>query len=269
MKHLSTQELRQTQLAILDAVDAYCREREISYFIFAGSLIGAVRHKGYIPWDDDLDICMLREDYERFIASFPSQGDARFQVRSMEHTPGYYLAAAKVIDTETTLTEFVRRPIPLGVNLDIFPLDSLPEEEEEIRRLDRRLAKYRRMLILKNIKRDANRSFWKNAVLSCSALLLLPVSRRLLLKKISAMAQCFRGDERCTNLGDISVFTYGMKEVFPKEDFSASVPLEFEGRTVPAPTGYQRVLTRMYGDYMQLPPEDKRKTHHAFTAYRK
>ncbi|MEE3458419.1 MAG: LicD family protein [Candidatus Faecousia sp.] len=265
MKELTTVELRKEQLRILDAIAAFCKEKNLRCYLFAGTLIGAVRHQGYIPWDDDLDICMLRADYDRFLREFPDNGD--FWIACADNTPGYYLAAAKVVSKRTVLMEQVANPIPLGVNVDVFPIDALPDSDKELHRLNQKISKYRNLLLLKNTLRSADRSKAKNAVLAVSQLLSRPLSTAVLLRKIDKLARSYSGMPGCSRVGDISVFTYGMREVFSAAVFSDTVSLPYEGKEYPAPSGYHDLLSRMYGDYMKLPPAEKQITHHAFTAY--
>lgn len=267
MRKINKDELKDIQLHILEAVDAFCHQNGIQYFLFAGSLIGAVRHKGYIPWDDDIDICMKRADYERFMKAFHEQTEyPQLSFLCFEKDPQYYLASGKVIDNRTVMIEKTNLAYPIGVYVDVFPLDDLPADEKKIRALDKRMKKYRDMQTLKLVTSDEKRSYLKNAVLNISEWLLKPVKMPWILQKIISLAQTYRN---CSGemLADISVFTYGMREVFPAADFNSACKLEFEGRLFDAPIEYEDVLTRMYGDYQKLPPKEKQVSHHVFEAY--
>ena len=104
-KDISVEELKMIQLKILDSIDDFCKKNGIQYFLFSGTLIGAVRHKGYIPWDDDVDICMKRKDYDRFFSEFNQQRRDTLKAISAEIEKNYYLASGKVIDTATVIEE--------------------------------------------------------------------------------------------------------------------------------------------------------------------
>lgn len=267
MKMIDTVELKEIQLQILEEIDRFCQANSIQYFLFAGTLIGAVRHNGYIPWDDDIDICMKRSDYERFFSTFNcSSYSGYLSAICHENDKEYYLAAGKVVDTRTVLIEKTKFKHSIGVYVDVFPMDNLPAEDNKIKALDSKLKKYRWMQTLKTVVPDSKRSMLKNLALYCGEILLRPVSISTIIRKITLLAKTFA---HCENekLADISVFTYGMKEVFPASDFAESCKLSFEGKKFNAPINYDDVLSRMYGDYMKLPPKEKQISHHVFEAY--
>ena len=122
-KELSLEEKKKILVSILSEVHNFCDENNLKYFLPGGTLIGAVRHKGFIPWDDDIDIYMPRNDYEKFLCEFNKESE-RYQVISLK-TDGYYLPFGKVIDTKTVLIENVDSDYKMGIYLDIFPLDNL------------------------------------------------------------------------------------------------------------------------------------------------
>ena len=131
-KLLSEEDIRQLQIEILDEVHAFCTANSITYFLAGGTLIGAIRHNGYIPWDDDIDIMMYRDDYNRFINLF-NKNNERYHVFSIENDSGYNYHFAKICDKYTYLdeTNLKINDIDLGINIDLFPLDKLPPEANE------------------------------------------------------------------------------------------------------------------------------------------
>lgn len=165
MKQITQEELKNIQVNILDRVKAFCDANEIEYFLFAGTLLGAVRHKGYIPWDDDIDICMRRKDYDRFFEVFNTDRKDGLRAIDYKNEKGYYLASGKVIDDRTIMQETTNFDKKIGVYIDVFPLDDLPENVKELRRLDRKIKPYRNMLLLKIIKPNGKRSWYKDAIL--------------------------------------------------------------------------------------------------------
>ena len=150
-KDISVEELKMIQLKILDSIDDFCKKNGMQYFLFSGTLIGAVRHKGYIPWDDDVDICMKRKDYDRFFSEFNQQRRDTLKSISAETEKNYYLASGKVIDTATVIEEENNCAMPIGVYVDIFPMDNLPSDDKKLKKLNHRIDIYRKMLILKEV----------------------------------------------------------------------------------------------------------------------
>lgn len=143
MKLITKQELRDVQINILDAIDSFCIGKNITYWLCGGTLLGAVRHKGYIPWDDDIDIMMPRTDYERFIVEF--KGFDYLKVISHNTDESYPFAFATVNDTRTWKKETrLRKKYAknICVNVDVFPIDSLPDDQKEIKRIFKRVKWY-------------------------------------------------------------------------------------------------------------------------------
>ena len=142
-KELSKEEIKNIQMEILKSIHLFCVEHNLRYSLAYGTLLGAIRHKGYIPWDDDVDIMMPRPDYERFIKEY-SNYESKYTVQTHINDPSYFLAFAKVYDNRTELVIF---PTKTGVFVDVFPIDGLPDSEEETQRYYERRLK----LIFKNI----------------------------------------------------------------------------------------------------------------------
>ena len=128
MKQLDINELRAIQLEILDYVAKFCDEHEIKYWLDGGNLIGAIRHKGYIPWDDDVDVGMLRADYEKFMLMF-NENNTRYRFTCYELNRSFYLPSGKVTDTETVLYEPDEKGIKTAVYVDIFVYDNAPDDD--------------------------------------------------------------------------------------------------------------------------------------------
>ncbi|MBQ8445584.1 MAG: LicD family protein, partial [Opitutales bacterium] len=128
MREITHEELKQIQLGILDKVHEFCEKNGITYFLSSGTLIGAVRHKGYIPWDDDLDLYMPRADYDKFIKLFSANSPENTKLLSLETDKKYQYPFAKVIDDRTEMVETaVGESFKIGVYIDVFPVDSVPD----------------------------------------------------------------------------------------------------------------------------------------------
>ncbi|MDY6309086.1 MAG: LicD family protein, partial [Oribacterium sp.] len=125
MKLITADVIRPIQLQIMDELDAFCRAHEIPYTLLGGTLIGAIRHKGYIPWDDDIDICLFRPDYDRLLREFQSES-GHVELWTPDRTPNYLHPYCKAVDTRTVLIEADKKHA-IGVNVDVFPLDDMPE----------------------------------------------------------------------------------------------------------------------------------------------
>ena len=147
------QELRQIQMGILDEVHQFCEQHGLRYFLSSGTLIGAVRHRGYIPWDDDIDIYMPRQDYEQFLLTYT---DAKGIYRAINPAtePHYYYTFAKVVDQRTRMVEKETEGYEIGVYLDIFPVDYVTDNlsrRERVFRIKKLLYKIRRCKISNSI----------------------------------------------------------------------------------------------------------------------
>lgn len=261
MREITDEELKKIQLDILDSVHAFCQAHNLTYFLGYGTLIGAVRHKGYIPWDDDIDICMPRNDYERFIKSF--RGVENMRVRSLETDAAYYLPFAKVENTATLLVEAVRYPIEYGVNIDIFPLDGVPDDMEQRQRLFKKVKRLYYVEVLKSLKFNKNRGFHKNLLIALVHWLTCFFSMRSLAIRIDKLL-----DKHADGTLDIcEIVTSDIKTCVPRETIKQSVDVAFEGRLYKTMAGYDEFLKRVYGNYMVPPPENERTTHHAFKVY--
>lgn len=267
MRAVAANELKEIQISILKAVAAFCEENHLSYFLTGGTLIGAVRHRGFIPWDDDVDLNMPRKDYEYFFANFNESRNDTLVAISLENSKDYYLASGKVYDARTVLTERVLGATPIGVNIDIFPMDEFPGDTYKLNRITREVGFLRSLLLFKTLIWNQSRPLIKNLALIAGRTMLLPIDRKALLKTISDKSQKYNNDPKCTKVAVMAVLIYGKKEIFDKKDFEGVVKLEFEGDLYSAPSGYDHILRQVYGDYMQLPPEEARVSTHDYEVF--
>ncbi len=261
--------IKEIELNILNKVVDYCEENKLRYFLTGGTLIGAVRHKGFIPWDDDIDINMFRSDYDFFFENFNNNRTDNLRAISIETNSDFYSANGKVYDNSIALIENINKPVEIGINIDIFPLDYLPDDEVLRKKLNKKVGRERNILKLKNIKISSERSFCKNAILFCSQILLMPIKREKIIKKITSLSKSYDEKDDCTYLAAISTLIWGEKEIFRKEDFEKTIKVEFEGRKYDAHSGFDRTLRQVYGDYMLLPPLEKRVSHHSYKVFEK
>jgi lipopolysaccharide cholinephosphotransferase len=251
------QELRSLQMGILDHVHHFCESHGLRYFLSSGTLIGAVRHGGYIPWDDDIDIYMPRRDYEQFLQTY-SDATGTYRVIDPSKEPHYYYTFAKVVDQRTRMVEQETQGYEIGVYMDIFPVDYVSDDPTERERV------FRRKHLLYKIRRC--KIAHANPLRSRLAYLVYrhwPLSVRQIERRIRSLIVLDTPTQTVCNMTEAGP---SIKGCFPASDIASSVDIQFEGRTYKTMVGYKDYLTRTYGDYMTLPPEDQRVTHH-FEAY--
>ncbi len=262
MKSIDTKRLKEIQVEILNSVTEFCDENKLEYFLGYGTLIGAVRHQGFIPWDDDIDLVMKRKDYEIFIATFNGHNQDH-KVYSCKNTSWYPFPYAKISDETTVLKEENDNMTgEIGVNIDLFPLDYLPKDKKVLKKIKHLYN----ILMLKSIKINKNRSLVKNIILRVSKVLFKGKSPNGIANQIDQVA--LSSYEKTKNMGNL-VFTEKTTDYAQAPAFKTGEEAEFEGRTYTIPKGYHEWLTNFYGDYMTLPPEESRVTHHHFLAYEK
>lgn len=265
MKELTSEELKQVQIDIMKYVHNFCEKNSIKYFICSGTLIGAVRHKGFIPWDDDIDIMMPREDYERFIKLFSNE-DGKYKVWSHKLQRNYPNSYAKVTDETTVKYENALSAIEMGVDIDVFPLDDIPDDDTEAEEFIKECKRYYDLMTFKKVRLRKDRSLVKNFALFVGRLGLMFYPFHKMLANIDKHAQKYNG---CggSRSADAVYCMAGMKELHKKEWFEETIGLPFENEVFKAPKGFDLMLSTRYGNYMQLPPKDKQITHHDFKAY--
>lgn len=267
MRIIDIEELKRVQLDILKNVHVFCQQNHITYFLAYGTLIGAVRHKGFIPWDDDIDIVMPRRDYEKFVREFSHEDNSsQFYVLAPEINKQFPLPYGKVVDSRSVLIESVENPYPMGVNIDLFPLDISPEDKSKAYKIMRRTQRWSKFYVLKNTQINNTRVLWKNIVLQLSHLFLWPLNNSVIIKKILSNAKA-NMDTCSPYYGMFVQCSMGKGYHMPQKWFESVVELPFEDYAFNCPVGYDEFLKEYYGDYMQMPPIDKRVSHHAFKAY--
>ena len=246
--------LQMRMLRVLEAIDRTCQEHQLEYGIFAGSLLGAVRHQGFIPWDDDMDILMPRPDYERFIAHSKEWLPEPYEFVCAENDPQYPLPFGKVQDASTTLIERLHLSYLGGIYVDVFPVDAVPANPVA------RYWHFAQYGFLRQALYWIHRDPYRHGHGPSSWVPLL--TRKLttmtsLQKKIRQLLTKY-DYETCTLVAD---YTDGLKGVMPKEVEGVYAPYTFEGKKFMGVKNYQHYLTQMYGDYMNIPKGNHQKQH--------
>ena len=270
-RKINLEEQKELELLIMDQIVAFCKEKQLRYYLMFGTLLGAVRHKGFIPWDDDFDIAMPREDYEVFLAEFNNWSDSRYKVVDYSNTEKYYLTFAKVIDTKTVLREKkIKDVIDLGIYIDIFPIDFLGDDREEVlQHFSRKIMPLRKFLTVRDsdLSQLSQAKMFTRLKWTVAHCLTQLISRKCVIKKFNVHAMKYKTCLSSKYCGVLSTMSYNANKIMESKWFEEVVPLQFESRIFDAPVGYENVLEYFYGDYMQLPPKEKRVLPHTFDAY--
>lgn len=240
-----------------------CEENDLRYYIIAGTMLGAVRHKGFIPWDDDIDVGMPRSDYEKLRALAKEKGKMGkylIEYPSLENKEYPYLIA-KLYDTTTTFVEKQRRKVKRGIYIDIFPLDGIGDSMEEAAENYKLFYKNFKLNLIISSAFLRRRGLYKNMAVLCGRVISpVFVNKRKLAKKIDGICKRFDFDKSKI----VSNLMGGAREkgFIPREYFGTPTLVQFEGLMVYGLEQPELYLKSMYGDFMKLPPVEKRVSLH-------
>lgn len=265
-------EHKKVMLNILASFADFCEEKGYSYFLDAGTLIGAVRHKGYIPWDDDIDVNMPRMDYDKFIQFAKSNEGYLTEHLQVEFPDDTIYPFLKIADDRTILIEFPEKyPMEVGVYIDVFAKDGILDDSKKSKAVCK-LSEFLRLLQWFNKfsiyawKRDKSRL--RRCVAAIGRVCIkFPNSPIHLQDKLIQWNQKKHPLEKCKY---VTTLTNGeFHKIAPKEYFSDYIMMDFEGEKFRCPVGYDAYLRCLYpGDYMQLPPENKREHHNTIVYWK-
>ena len=261
MKRLSTDEIKKIELKILNIFNTYCHEHNLKYYLAGGTLLGAIRHKGFIPWDDDIDICMPRPDYERLLDEFPpNKSISNLQICEVRYN-NFDAPFCKIVAVNTKVkNKYLGNLANQKLWIDILPVDGLPENIDEVVQIYKKCNFYRKMLLLC----DANLGEGKTLFRKWAKYLLKPLAnfygKNKLINKLVSIGKS-HPYETSEYVGIVTWGLYGSGERMLKSEFETAIEVEFEGCRFPAFSCWDSYLHGLYGDYMQLPPLEKRQTH--------
>ena len=264
---VTIRETQEVQLEILLAFDRICKTHNISYQLFAGTLIGAIRHKGFIPWDDDVDVCMLRSEYDKFTKIAQSElGDAYF-LQNYTTDPAFQSQYSKIRKNHTLYVENLVQDVDMhqGIFIDVFPYDDV----EPIRlsgRVQRRLIHRLKIINYCRVKRvnESEPNLVSRIAKKGTYYLLKAIPKRYLDRLITKVATWSNG-KGATEVAELNISTSPslyQKFKIDKEMFAHSIEWEFEGHYFPVPQAYDAILSKNYGDYLSLPPTHQQEPHH-------
>lgn len=262
MKKIEIDEQKKIQLNMLKYIKSICEENSITYFLGGGTLLGAIRHKGYIPWDDDIDIMLPRKDYNKLKNVFNDLKNEEYKLLSYENCDSYYYPFAKIVNTKTKLIEYNQEEIEeLGIYIDIFPIDEIPDEEKERKKVFKKFVFYNRLL---KCYKHKDFSYLSKSKISIFVKQILKSIINIFKLKNNILNNIDKICTKYTNTNTVACITgvYFEKEIMPKSYISDYVMVEFEGEEFKAPIGYDEYLTKHYGDYMKLPPKEKQVSNH-------
>jgi len=249
------------ELEILRDVTRICEDNKLQYFLSGGTLLGAVRHKGFIPWDDDIDISMPRKDYEKFIQICKTQMESKYFLQCNETDPTYWLPFIKVRKNGTVFEEesIISIDAHKGFFVDIFPLDNANKETSFLQRIQGSISKNIAKIV--NHKRGIvflpKKPGWKlKRILS----LMMPFSINFL-TKLQQKIMGWNKNDKAPYFTSIGSRYDLIKQTIPKNKFLPNTYVEFEGRFFRAPNDWDYVLKRIYGAYMSIPLKENRQNH--------
>ena len=259
-------EIQQMELGIMEYIHETCQKIGVKYFLAYGSLIGAVRHKGFIPWDDDMYICMLREDYEKLQDYLIANPDERYEVMSYKNNLNYVYPFMKVQDNQTyLLEEDVRIDSNMGIYVDIFPVDGYEDDSVFKDKMTRLIKK--RQLSCYTFKGITNtKSILNSLIRYISVIIFYFTNTNKYIRGIDELAQSRKVDDY--ELVDYLIYKDMNKPVWKREWLKQTITGVFEGKEFMIPKNYHEILTSDYGDYTQLPPVELRFSHHDFQLWK-
>ena len=262
---LDKAQLRELQLAELDGLnyfDDFCRSHGLTYYLCGGCLIGSIRNKGFVPWDDDIDVLMPRPDYEQFLRLYKEENKSeRFVLLDGDKENTYGNIFAVLMDTYHTLVKEYQQDMdmPHGIPLDIFPIDGLASSKMA------RIMQYVWTMVY-SLFRSGIVPKNQGGLLGFGSKVLLGIFRgknvRYKIWKFAEKRMSRYSFETSENVAELCAGFYFMKKVYPRDIYDGVTEVEFEGRNYLAMKNYDKYLKIPFGNYMELPPEEKRVAHH-------
>ena len=264
MREITDQELKLDMLEIMDVIHNFCVKQNIKYSLAYGTLLGAIRHNGYIPWDDNLDIIMFREDYEKFKLGFNQIKGCPFKLIDNEIDPGYINLAPKVIDTRTTMVDGIENSEKMGVWVDIFVIDYLKDDYSVSEKMMNKSLFYNLTIRSHYMSKTSKRPLHQRIIFGMMCFMEHFINREKVLKKIQNQ---FTNKNYQNYCGVIVQNFPSKKDVWETEWFDSYELHTFEDREYYIVQAYDALLRKNYNEYWVLPKEEQRVTHHSAKLY--
>ena len=263
MKLLTLSEIQQLQIEMISEIDSICRENNIEYAFMYGSMLGMVRHSGFIPWDDDIDIVLSRENYEKLLNVLLNKDINNRFIQNNKTDKYFEFPIIRYCAKNTFCYSSERQKLKSKkyIYIDIFPLDNLPDDDELAKQHIKKVSKLRKIIYHKMNYRWCNKT--KLGYLRCylyKFIYCFSSIRKLVNKlEIEMTRYSFMSSKRLINFNtayNYNVDTFNRDELFPSKEFS------FDGKMFFGVNDYEKILRQLYNDYLILPPEEKRKQRH-------
>lgn len=263
---MSLQEIQSVNLEMMKDIHTFCVEKGINYSLAYGSMIGAIRHKGFIPWDDDIDIMMTRPDFERFSREYKN---TKGYVLSSVYDEDTYINYTRVFDSHTWVTHCPKSAkYATGIWIDVFPIDCISEDAvvsrkqfQELRHFTIAVEKWRKNLT--RLEKPGIMGKLKSCVRLAQLLLTNKGSFPYWHQRICDICKeyPFGSTGKCSSLVCVEANRNDKQEIFSVEDFKEYILMPFEDSQFYVASGYDHILTTIFGDYMQIPPKEKQISH--------
>lgn len=254
-------EIQKKLVKMMNWFHDYCVQENLRYYALGGTMLGAMRHQGFIPWDDDIDIGMPRKDYERLEKIFDNQTNTKYMLETPSSKENdFCYPYAKLFDKETTLIENQKYKIVRGLYIDIFPLDGLGDNLESAKEKYKQVEHNRNLLLLKTSGIRKGRSLSKNAAICLFKL--IPINEKKLLRKVAGLGNV--QDYDTSEFGGNTLGAWRWKEIMPVKYMGTPTLYQFENMKIFGAENADAYLSHLYGDWKKLPPKEKQVTHHDF-----
>lgn len=263
---LSINDIQKIELELLVEFKKICEHNNINFFLDGGTLLGAIRHHGFIPWDDDVDVIIPRRDYNKLLNLSPQISNSRIKLLSFNYVNDYYNPFAKLVDLRTRkILMGVQQYKDAGINIDIFPLDGMPDDEL-VANKNFAIIKFYQSIWWNAISKPMENFVWyrkiPKKIINCLSKI---IGYRFPLKKIDTLIS--KIDYESSKFVGSYISGKGTRSRIEKDVFDTSIIVEFEGESFTAPSGFHKYLTKIYGNYMELPPIEQRILHHKYQVF--
>lgn len=266
---LTISEIQKISLDILKKIDEICCKLNLRYVLTYGTLLGAVRHNGYIPWDDDVDIMMPRPDYEKLLEYIKVYSRELYPLCALnsQTTPHYPYIITRISNSEYWLDTQNEKKCGMGIFIDIYPLDGLGnnfKKAEKIMTIAKGFSSLAYLSTRKYLSFKGTKSLKKNVMKPFAFIFSKIMGKTFFEKKLLGMAYLYEYDK-----SEFVGCVVWERELFKRTDIDNMILHDFEECQFWIPKNYHEILTSLYGDYMQLPPVNEREPHHLYSAYKK
>ncbi|MGO5130139.1 LicD family protein [Mitsuokella jalaludinii] len=258
-RKITSPEIKKRELEMLIYFQRFCKKNNLKFYLTGGTLLGAIRHKGFIPWDDDIDVCMPRNDYEKFLTIY-QQDDCKYMLRTKKFN-NFIAPYSKIVDCNTIIKyRYYDDDMDSQLWIDILPIDGLPESIEEVKKIYRWCRIYRKLFALCAIRLGEGKTFFRKYIKYLIKPIVNLYGQRKASYELEKIALKYSYDNS-KFVGAVTWGLYGAAERMLKSEFEKEVLVEFEGNCFPTFSCWDSYLRNLYGDYMKLPPLKDRQTH--------